>query len=70
MSKESDLKDTVTEADLNREFEFDKFVRDLEKREQARIDAAKRLPSDHNVANRLRDARNREQLHNRIRWSR
>ena len=70
MSKETDLKDTVTEADLNREFEFDKFVRDLEQREQARRDAAQRLPSDHNAANRLRDARNREQLHNRIRWSR
>lgn len=70
MSKETDLKDTVTEAELNREFEFDKFVRDLEKREQARRDAAQRLPSDHNAANRLRDARNREQLHNRIRWSR
>ena len=50
--------------------EFDKFVKDLERREQARRDAAQRLPSDHNAANRLRDARNREQLHNRIRWSR
>jgi len=70
MSKESDLKDTITETELNREFEFDKFVKDLERREQARRDAAQRLPSDHNAANRLRDARNREQLHNRIRWSR
>ena len=70
MSKESDLKDTITETELNREFEFDKFVKDLDRREQARRDAAQKLPSDLNAANRLRDARNREQLHNRIRWSR
>lgn len=70
MSKESDLKDTITETELNREFEFDKFVKDLDRREQARKDAAQKLPFDHNAANRLRDARNREQLHNRIRWSR
>jgi hypothetical protein len=28
------------------------------------------VPTDHNQLNRQRDAQNREQLHNRIRWSR
>lgn len=64
----SDELDDVTKEALEREFAFDKFVQDLERRETARRDELRQLPIDHNVANRIRDARNREHPHNRIRW--
>lgn len=69
MSKEWENDDTVEEA-LQRSYTFDKFVQDLERREQLRREALEKLPTDHNEANRLRDARNREHLHNRLRWNR
>lgn len=69
MSKEWENDETVEEV-LQRSYTFDKFVQDLERREQLRREALEKLPSDHNEANRLRDARNREHLHNRIRWNR
>jgi hypothetical protein len=69
MSKERENDDTVEEA-LQRSYTFDKFVQDLECREQLRREALEKLPTDHNEANRLRDARNREHLHNRLRWNR
>jgi len=62
--------DEINEAELQRSFQFDKFVEDLEHREKLRREALEQIPSDHNAANRLRDARNRELLHNRIRWQR
>lgn len=62
--------DNAPEESLQRTFVFDKFVQDLERREQLRREALEKLPVDHNEANRLRDARNREHLHNRLRWSR
>jgi len=65
-----DGRDHVNEEELRRAFQFDKFVEDLERREKLRREALDRLPTDHNEANRLRDARNREHLHNRIRWGR
>lgn len=69
MSKEWENDETVEEA-LQRPYTFDKFVQDLERREQLRREALEKLPTDHNEANRLRDARNREHLHNRLRWNR
>jgi len=66
----SDQEESLEENPLQRTFQFDKFVEDLERREEARREAARQLPTDHNQANRLRDARNRESVHNRIRWSR
>jgi len=69
MSKEWENDEIVEEA-LQRSYAFDKFVQDLERREQLRREALEKLPADHNEANRLRDARNREHLHNRLRWSR
>jgi len=69
MSNEREDDETVEEA-LQRSYTFDKFVQDLERREQLRREAFEKLPTDHNEANRLRDARNREHLHNRLRWSR
>ena len=69
MSKEWENDETVEEV-LQRSYTFDKFVQDLERREQLRREALEKLPSDHNEANRLRDARNREHLHNRLRWNR
>ena len=55
---------------LDRTYVFDKFVEDLERREKMRRESIERNHPDHNKANRLRDARNREDLHNRIRWNR
>ena len=50
-------------------YTFDKFLDAWERQAQARAEAAqKQQPSDQ--ANRIRDARNREHLHNRLRWSR
>ena len=69
MSNEREDDETVEEA-LQRSYTFDKFVQDLERREQLRREAFEKLPTDHNEANRLRDARNREHLYNRLRWSR
>lgn len=65
-----DPEDNIPLDPLQHSYTFDKFVEDLERREQAQRDAMKQLPVDHNKANRLRDARNREDLHNRIRWGR
>lgn len=62
--------DDMPDEPLQRSFVFDKFVQDLERREQLRREALEKLPTDHNEANRLRDARNREHLHNRLRWNR
>ena len=69
MSQRND-EDAVNESELERTFQFDKFVQDLERREQLRHDADVRAASDLGEANRLRDARNREHLHNRLRWTR
>lgn len=69
MSHRND-EDAVNESELERTFQFDKFVQDLERREQLRHDADVRAASDLGEANRLRDARNREHLHNRLRWTR
>jgi hypothetical protein len=55
---------------LQQEFNFDKFVQDLERRRHQPRDPHTQSGDDHNRANRLRDARNREALHNRIRWNR
>lgn len=66
----SDEFDSIPPEALQREFTFDKFVEDLAQREQARRDAQSQQPFDQNRANRERDARNRETLHNRIRWGR
>lgn len=64
-------KKTIEEQALEQEFAFDKFVKDLENREQLRRQEQERVQQkDHNDANRRRDALNRERLHNRIRWSR
>lgn len=62
--------DGAPDEPLQRSFVFDKFVQDLERREQLRREALEKLPIDHNEANRRRDAMNREHLHNRLRWSR
>lgn len=69
MSKEHENDDVVEEA-LQRSYVFDKFIQDLERRDQLRREALEKLPTEHNEANRLRDARNREHLHNRLRWNR
>jgi len=66
----SDQRENPEQNPLERTYEFDKFVEDLERREEARREALRRLPVDHNQANRLRDSRNRETVHNRIRWVR
>lgn len=58
----------INESEQNQTFVFDKFVQDLERREQLRREAFEKQPIDH--SNRIRDARNREHLHNRLRWSR
>lgn len=62
--------DSANESEMTRTFQFDKFVQDLERREKARRDAAAHAATELGEANRLRDARNREHLHNRLRWSR
>ena len=63
-------RDHIEEEALQRTFQFDKFVEDIENREKLRRDAAERTENQINAANRLRDVRNRESLHNRVRWSR
>jgi hypothetical protein len=56
---------------LQQEFNFDKFVRDIERREDARREQAERAQeNDHNARTRERVAREREHAHNRIRWRR
>jgi hypothetical protein len=55
---------------LQQTFQFDKFVEDLERRQNLPRDPHPQAGEDHNRANRLRDARNREALYNRIRWQR
>jgi hypothetical protein len=67
--KEKNLKPLAEEA-VNQEFAFDKFVQDLENRENKRKEQDQQQNHDINEKNRIRDARNREHLHNRIRWSR
>ena len=69
MSNDHEQDEATSEA-LQRTYVFDKFVDDLERRERLRREALEKLPTDHNEANRLRDARNREHLHNRLRWNR
>lgn len=63
-------RDHIEEEALQRTFQFDKFVEDIENREKLRRDAAERTENQINAANRLRDVQNRESLHNRMRWSR
>lgn len=63
-------RDNIEEEALQRTFQFDKFVEDIENREKLRRDAAERTENQINAANRLRDVQNRESLHNRMRWSR
>lgn len=60
----------INESQLDQTFVFDKFVEDLERREQLRREALEKMPFDQAQANRVRDARNREHLHNRLRWNR
>lgn len=67
---EDDYQDDLNESEMTRTFQFDKFVEDLERREKLRREMYENVPTDHNQLNRQRDAQNREQLHNRIRWSR
>jgi hypothetical protein len=69
MSHDRDHDDLPSDP-LQQTFEFDKFVQDLERRAQQHRDPAGSAGEQHNRANRLRDARNREALHNRIRWYR
>ena len=64
-------KPTPEEELLEQQFTFDKFVQDLEDRENKRRETQEQLQQrDHNDLNRQRDARNREHLHNRLRWRR
>ena len=66
-----DNKKSPEEDLLEQQFTFDKFVQDLEDRENRRKEAQEQLQQrDHNDLNRERDARNREHLHNRLRWRR
>ena len=67
---EDDYQDDLNESEMARTFQFEKFVEDLERRERLRREMYENVPTDHNQLNRQRDAQNREQLHNRIRWSR
>ena len=70
MSNSNDNDDSITEEILDRSFEFDKFMEDIEKKANIRKESLENLTSENNIANRLRDARNREHVQNRIRWSR
>ena len=63
-------RDPINPDGLQKTFVFDKFMDDLEKRERLRKEANDANPADLNRANRLRDARNREHAHNRIKWRR
>ena len=70
MSSKNEKK-TIEEHALEQEFAFDKFVKDLEAREENRRQEQERIQQrEHNDVNRQRDALNRERLHNRIRWRR
>ena len=51
-------------------FTFDKFVKDLERREELQREESEKTAQEINEMNRARDARNREHLHNRLRWRR
>jgi len=52
-------------------FQFDKFMKDLEKRTQERDDRTKELAeSEELTANRKRAAQNREDWRQRVRWTR
>lgn len=68
--KDEDNYEDINESQLDQTFVFDKFVQDLDHREQLRREALEKMPYDQAQANRVRDARNREHLHNRLRWSR
>ena len=72
MSKENNNipEKTLEEGFPEQEFAFDKFVKDLENRETQRREHVEQQQSDINEKNRVRDARNREHLHNRLRWRR
>jgi len=67
--KDDDLPEIANPSE-QRSFKFDKFMDDLERRENIRRESCENTPNDNNQANRLRDARNREQVNNRIRWNR
>lgn len=59
----------LNESAQDQTYAFDKFLDAWERQEQVRREVSqKQQPSDH--LNRIRDARNREHLHNRLRWSR
>jgi hypothetical protein len=67
--KEDYESEELNESEQDRTYAFDKFIDAWDRQEQLRREAAqKQQPLDQ--ANRLRDARNREHLHNRLRWSR
>ncbi len=70
MSKQENKPKTLEEEALAQEFVFDKFVQDLEDRATKRQEHDQQQNHDINEMNRIRDARNREHLHNRLRWRR
>ena len=70
MTNRTDQEDELEGADLERTFQFEKFMRDIERREEIRRAAAQQAAREHTGVNRLRDERNREHLHSRLRWSR
>jgi len=70
MANRTDHEDELDGADLNRTFQFEKFMRDIERREELRREAAQQAARENTGVNRLRDERNREHLHSRLRWSR
>lgn len=51
-------------------FNFDKFMDDLDKRESQKKQRQKELAlAEEMTPNRRRDANNKEDWHNRVRWS-
>jgi len=70
MANRRDHEDELDGADLDRTFQFEKFMRDIERREELRREAAQQAARENTGVNRLRDERNREHLHSRLRWSR
>lgn len=57
--------------DQEQAFQFDKFMKDLDKRTEKRDTRAKELAeAEENTANRRRAAQSREDWRQRIRWTR
>ena len=64
------MSEKKTDKPVEQKFAFDKFVEDLERRENLQKEQAENTAKEINDMNRQRDARNREHLHNRMRWRR